>query len=83
MSKAIDPKQTEKPSQAISSVPTRQRSRALTTMSTIRAIRKDAVAAIGWRQRALSSCSKVHWRGALSGRQRTNLVPWRKRSPLM
>ena len=23
-------------------------------------------------------CSKVHWRGALSGRQRTSLVPWRK-----
>jgi hypothetical protein len=29
-----------------------------------------------------SSCSMVHWRGALSGRQRRSLVPWRKRSPV-
>src|SRR5271163_773013 len=27
-------------------------------------------------------CSKVHWRGALSGRQRISFVPWRKRSPV-
>src|SRR6478672_4811622 len=24
-------------------------------------------------------CSRVHWRGALSGRQRTSLAPWRSR----
>ena len=28
------------------------------------------------------SCSKVHRRGALSGRNRMSLVPWRKRSPV-
>lgn len=32
---------------------------------------------------ALPSCAYVHCSGALSGRQRTNLVPWRKRPPLM
>jgi len=29
-----------------------------------------------------SICSKVHWSGRLSGRQRRNLAPWRKRSPV-
>ena len=28
------------------------------------------------------SCSIVHWRGALSGRQRRKAVPWRNRSPV-
>ena len=32
---------------------------------------------------ATPSCAYVHCSGALSGRQRTNLVPWRKRPPLM
>ena len=33
---------------------------------------------------AASDCSWVfvHWRGALSGRQRSSLAPWRKRSPV-
>ena len=29
-----------------------------------------------------ATCSIVHCRGALSGRQRSNRVPWRKRPPL-
>ncbi len=29
-----------------------------------------------------ASCSNVHWRGALSGRQRISAVPWRKRRPV-
>ena len=29
-----------------------------------------------------STCASVHWRGALSGRQRRNFVPCRKRPPL-
>lgn len=27
------------------------------------------------------TCSMVHWLGFFSGRQRRNLVPWRKRPP--
>ena len=32
---------------------------------------------------ARGNCSNVHSAGALSGRQRTSLVPWRKRSAVM
>ena len=39
-------------------------------------VHTDAGAALG-----VESCSKVHCRGDLSGRQRTSLVPCRKRSP--
>ena len=34
-------------------------------------------------QRWPCNCANVHCRGALSGRQRTNLVPWRNRLPVM
>ena len=34
----------------------------------------------GWTAVSCRTCDKVHLLGDLSGRQRMNLVPWRKRS---